>query len=125
VKFGHASIFVILLRANQKLAVNAASRGLRADALSFAERTLKLSENPPPQVTTVHTTQRGLSAMGLTYAALSRSPSRKPGDLELARSWLQRAADSWHEVQNKPEFAVPHRREMREVEMALAGIEKR
>ena len=124
-KFGHASVFVMLMRANQKLAINSVARGYRADALAFAERTLKLSENPPAKVAATHTTQRGLSAMGLTYAALHGSSLRKPGDQELARTWLQRAADAWHAVQDRAEFAVPHRREMREVETALENLEKR
>ena len=122
---GHASVYVMMLRANQKLAVNAVARGRRADALSFAERTLKLSENPPAKASGAHAAPRGLSAMGLTYAALARSPSRVPGDLELAKSWLQRAADAWHAAQAKPEFATPHRREMHEVETTLAELEKR
>ena len=115
----------MVLRANQKLAVNAVARGKRADAMAFAERTLKLSENPPPKASGAHALPRGMSAMGLTYAALYNSSSRKPGDLELARSWLQRAADAWHAAQDKPQFAAPHRREMREVEAVLASMEKR
>ena len=124
-KSGHAAVFVMLLRANQKLAVNAVARSKRADAVAFADRALRLAENPPAKVTAVHPTARGLSAMGLTYAALSRSAVRKRGDLELARSWLQRAADAWHAAKSKPEFAAPHRREMHEVEAALASLEKR
>jgi hypothetical protein len=63
--------------------------------------------------------------MGLTYAALLRSPVRQPGDRDNAVSWLRKAADAWHVAQSDPAFAAPHRREMREVEEALARIERR
>lgn len=63
--------------------------------------------------------------MGLTYAALLGSPVRQPGDREDALSWLRKAADTWHAAQSDPAFAAPHRREMREVEEALARIERR
>ena len=61
--------------------------------------------------------------MGLTYAALSRSPVRDPHDADDAQTWLQKAADAWHAAQSDPSFAPPHRREMRAVEEALAGLQ--
>ena len=54
-----------------------------------------------------------------------RSAVTEPGDNENAVSWLRKAADAWHAVQSDPAFAAPHRREMREVEDALAGIERK
>lgn len=62
--------------------------------------------------------------MGLTYAALLRSPVRDPHDADEAQAWLQKAADAWHAAQSDPSFAPPHRREMRAVEDALAGLQR-
>ena len=63
--------------------------------------------------------------MGLTYAALLRSPVREAGDRQDALSWLRKAAEAWHAAQSDAAFTAPHRREMREVENALARIERR
>jgi hypothetical protein len=63
--------------------------------------------------------------MGLTYAALLRSPVRQPGDRKDALSWLRKAADAWHAAQSDSALAAPDRREMREVEEALTRIERR
>jgi tetratricopeptide (TPR) repeat protein len=121
---GHASLFVMFMRANQRLALNAVARARRADALKFAERVLRASEDPSSTVPSVRAGPRGRSAMGLTYAALLNSPVTEPGDRENALLWLRKAADAWHAAQSDPAFAAPHRREMREVEEALARIER-
>jgi eukaryotic-like serine/threonine-protein kinase len=121
---GHASLFVLFMRANQRLALNAVARSRRADALKFAERALHAGEDPPADAPSVRAGPRGRSAMGLTYAALLDSPVRQPGDRENALSWLRKAADAWRVAQSDRAFAAPHRREMREVEDALARIER-
>jgi eukaryotic-like serine/threonine-protein kinase len=125
VALGHASLLVTFMRANQCLALNAVARARRADALAFAERALHTGENPPADVPSARAGPRARSTMGLTYAALLRSPVRQPGDRDNAVSWLRKAADAWHVAQSDPAFAAPHRREMREVEEALARIERR
>jgi hypothetical protein len=61
--------------------------------------------------------------MGLTYAALLQSPLRAPGDREQALSWLGKSVDAWRAGQAVPGFGAPHRREMREVEDALARVQ--
>jgi eukaryotic-like serine/threonine-protein kinase len=122
---GHASLFVMFMRANLRLALNASGLARRADALKFAERAFRTSEKPPTDAPSTRARPRGLSAMGLTYAALLNSPVRDPGDREHAVSWLRQAADAWHAAQSDPAFAAPHRREMREVEDALARLERR
>ena len=125
-KLGHASLLILYMRANQRLALNAVARARRADALTFAERALQTGEHPPADApSSARANARGRSAMGLTYAALLGSPVRQPDDREDALSWLRKAADTWHAAQSDPAFAAPHRREMREVEEALARIERR
>ena len=121
---GHASLFVMFMRANQRLALNAVARARRADALKFAELVLRASEAPPSNAPSVRAGPRGRSAMGLTYAALLNSRVTEQGDRQNALSWLRKAADAWHAAQSDPAFAAPHRREMREVEEALARIER-
>ena len=124
-KLGPASLLVIFMRANQRLALNAVARARRADALAFAERALHTEENRSADAPSVLAGPRGRSAMGLTYAALLRSPVRQPGDREEALFWLRQAAEAWHAAQSEPAFAAPHQREMREVEETLARIEGR
>ncbi len=58
--------------------------------------------------------------MGLTYAALMRSPLRLTSDREDALSWLGKSLDAWRASQSERGFGEPHRREMLEVEAALA-----
>jgi hypothetical protein len=67
----------------------------------------------------------GVSAMGLTYAALLRSSLREAGDLEEAVRWLRQSLDAWRAAQSMPGFGAPHRREMREVEETLARLDRR
>ena len=124
-KLGHASLLVLFMRSNQRLALNAVTRARRADALVFAERALHTRESPSADAPSVRAGPRGRSAMGLTYAALLRSPVRQPGDREDALSWLRKAADAWHAAQSDSALEAPDRREMREVEEALTRIERR
>jgi hypothetical protein len=55
----------------------------------------------------------------LTYAALMRSQVRSASDRDDALSWLGKSVDAWRASQSEPGFGEPHRREMREVELAL------
>jgi hypothetical protein len=58
--------------------------------------------------------------MGLTYAALLRSPFRAASDQKDALLWLGKGLEAWRASQSEPGFGEPHRREMHEVELALA-----
>ena len=78
-KLGHASLVVMFMRANQRLALNAVARGRRAEALAFAARVLETGEHPPTDASSARVVPRARSAMGLTYAALASSPVRAGG----------------------------------------------
>jgi tetratricopeptide (TPR) repeat protein len=117
---GHAALHILSIQANQRLAANAVLRGRRAEAIDYARRALQAGENPPPDSGNLRALPRGLAAMGLTYAALQRSRVGTASDRQDAVSWLTRSLDSWHASQSEPGFGEPHRREMHEVEMALA-----
>jgi hypothetical protein len=108
-----------------KLAQNSVSRGQRGEALEFARRAFEASTNLPHGSVSPFMAPRGLGAMGLTYAALARGPLRQAGDREQAVSWLHKSLDNWHKVEALPSYAAPHRREMQEVENALATLEHR
>jgi hypothetical protein len=125
VKQGNLTLFIMFMRANQRLALNAVARGRRTEALTFAGRVLEVGENPPTSAPSARAQPRARSAMGLTYAALASSRVGEPADREQARSWLKRALESWEAVRTDPAFAVPHQREMREIEEALARLERR
>jgi eukaryotic-like serine/threonine-protein kinase len=120
----NVSLVGVFIRANQRLALNAVARAHRADALSFAERALHAGEHGTANAPSVRGGPRGYSAMGLTYAALLRSPVRQPGDRQDALSWLRKAAEAWGAAQSDPAFTAVDQREMREVEDALARIER-
>jgi hypothetical protein len=124
-KLGHASLVVMFMRANQRLALNAVARGRRAEALAFAERVLETGEHPPTDASSARVLPRARSAMGLTFAALASSPVRQVGDREEALAWLHKALDAWKAAASDPAFAAPHQREMREVEEALTRLERR
>jgi eukaryotic-like serine/threonine-protein kinase len=119
---GHVSLYILFIQANQKLAFNAVARGRRGDALTFARRALRAGENHPPGSGPARGLPRGLAAMGLTYAALQRSPLREGGDREDALSWLGKSLEVWRASQSEPGFGEPHRREMGEVEVALNRV---
>ena len=121
---GSAASIIVFIRATGKLALNAVARSQRTEALDCARRALRAAESPPAGATPLRAVPRGLSAMGLTYAALLRSPLRSPGDREQALSWLGKSMDAWRASQSEPGFGAPHRREMREVEEALARVQQ-
>ena len=121
---GNSASVIVFIRATGKLALNAVARSRRGEALDAARRALRAAESPPAGASTLRAVPRGLSAMGLTYAALLRSPLRAAGDKEQALSWLGKSADAWRAGQAVPGFGAPHRREMREVEDALARVQQ-
>ena len=123
VKTGNRSFAAIFMLSERRLAVNAAARGQRAEALEFARSVLRSADVAAAEkVPAVAAKPRGLSAMGLTYAALLRSGVGQRGDRDEGRSWLTRALDAWRAVQSEPTFGAPHRCEMDEVEATLDGL---
>ena len=119
-KSGNVSFHILFIQANRKLALNAVARGHRGEALDFARRALDTGQHPPPGSGPLRALPRGLSAMALTYAALLRSPLQAATDRQDALMWLGKSLDAWHASQSEPGFGEPHRREMGEVELALA-----
>jgi tetratricopeptide (TPR) repeat protein/tRNA A-37 threonylcarbamoyl transferase component Bud32 len=119
---GHVSLRTLFIQTNKRLALNAVARGRRAEALDFGQRSLQAGENQPPGQGPTRLAQRGLSAIGLTYEALSRSRVRDVDDGDRAASWLAKALDAWRATQSEPGFGGPHLREMREVEEALTRV---
>ena len=119
-KSGHASLHILLIQSNQRLALNAVARGRRAEALEYAANALRAGENPPTGSGPLRALPRGLSAIGLTYAALMGSHLRTANDRKDALSWLGKSLDAWHASQSEPGFGEPHRSEMQDVELALA-----
>ena len=124
-KSGQIGFLTLVVLSDLKLAQNSVARGHRAEALEFSRRAFNASTELPHGAVSPFMEPRGLGAIGLTYAALARSPLRQTGDREQAVSWLQKSLDSWDKVQTLPTFAAPHRREMQEVEEALATLKHR
>ena len=120
-KSGQIGFMTLFVLSNLKVAQNSVARAHRGEALDFARRSFEASTNLPHGAVSPFMAPRGLGAMGLTYAALARSPLRHPGDQEQAVSWLHKSLDAWRQVN----FATTHQREMREVEDALAHLEHR
>jgi tetratricopeptide (TPR) repeat protein len=120
---GHAALFIMFMQANHKLALNAVVRGRRAEALEFARRAWQAGQNPPAGTGPLRALPRGLSAMALTYSALLSSPMRIVTDRDDALAWLRKSLDAWRATQAEPGFGEPHRREMGEVEHALARVQ--
>jgi tetratricopeptide (TPR) repeat protein len=118
-KSGHGSLHILFIHANQRLALNAVARGRRDEALEFAGRALHAGEDAPGSGP-LRALPRGLSAMGLTYAALLQSPLRAASDRNDALSWLGKSLDAWRASLSEPGLGEPHRREMHEVELAVA-----
>jgi serine/threonine protein kinase len=123
-KAGQAECLILYIQSSYKLAQNAVALGHREVALEFVQRALRASEAPPAGTASRLASARAVSAIGLTYAALSKSPLREPGDIERAQRWLGRSVDAWHAAQSDPWFSVDHQREMKEVEEALYQIDR-
>jgi tetratricopeptide (TPR) repeat protein len=124
-KSGQIGFPTLVVISNLKLAQNSVALAHRSQALEFAHRALEAGTNLPHGAVSPFMAPRGLGAMGLTYAALAHSPLRRAGDREQAVTWLHKSLDDWHQVQTQPSFGAPHRREMRDVEDALATFEHR
>jgi eukaryotic-like serine/threonine-protein kinase len=82
------------------------------DSVAIAEPSLKLGH-----ASLVVTFMRANQRLALNAVARGRRAE--------AVSWLRRAMDAWQAAASDPAFAAPHRREMREVEEALARLEGR
>ena len=119
---GHVVLINLFIQSNQKLAFNAIARGRRAEALAHARRGLDVGRENSTNGAAMRVLPRALSAMGLTYTALVRSPLRQAGDRDEAVAYLEQAADAWHASQAAPGFAAPHQREMHDVEETLARL---
>ena len=120
---GHAALYLLFIQIHHKLALNAVLRGHRAEALALARRAFEAGQNPPQGSGPLRALPRGLSAMALTYTALLRSPLRTSSDRQDALTWLGRSLESWRAAQAEPGFGDPHRREMHDVELALAAVQ--
>src|SRR5262249_34547543 len=121
---GQISFLTTFAVSNLRLAQISVARAQRLQALDYAQRALRNGTdraNSPASFVT----PRGLGAIGLTYAALSQSRVRQPGDREQAISWLHKSLEAWRQAQKTPGFSAPNQREMREVEAALAKLEHR
>jgi serine/threonine protein kinase len=124
-KSGENPFLGVFIGSNRKLALNAIAQGHRDAALDFGRRALEASAEAPPGVAVRFASPRALSAMGLIYAELLRSPLHQASDREQAISWLRKGVDGWHQVQTDPEFGALQQREMRATEEALAAVQNR
>ena len=88
-------------------------------------RRCDIGEDPPADAPSARAVPRGSFGDGVDLCGAAAQPRAAAGRPEQALSWLRKAADAWHAAQSDPAFAAPHRREMREVEEALARIERR
>jgi tetratricopeptide (TPR) repeat protein len=121
-KAGQAECLILYIQSSYKLAQNAVALGYRDRALEFAQRALRAGEAPPAGTASRLASARAVSAIGLTYAALSQSPLREPGDLQQAQLWLGRSLDAWRAVESDRESSVNQQREMKEVEETLYHV---
>lgn len=129
---GHSSALVALVAACRKLGEEAARRGDRVTSLSYARRAVEVSDpagaaaQDRPAALQRFLTPRGPAAIGLAYAGLARAANTDAGqardDRRLAELWLQKSLAAWRQVQSDPAFGPPHRREMHQVEAALAAL---
>ena len=66
--------------------------------------------------------------MGMVYAAFVRSrrdtAEQMREDRKLAVYWLERSLDVWRQLQSDPAFSPPQRKEMQQVEEALADMNR-
>jgi hypothetical protein len=75
---GNSTFVVLFITSTQRLALNAVAGGRRSDALELAHRALQCAQSAPPSALAASPMPRGLSTMGLTYAALLGSSLREP-----------------------------------------------
>ena len=117
----------------RKLGEEAARRGDREAGLTYAKRAMEItdpgaeSSKGRPADLQRFLTPRGFAAMGLVYAGLAgnRRGTAAREDARWARQWLEKSLNEWRLLRAHPSFAPPHRREMRQVETALAGLTER
>lgn len=121
-KAGQAECLILYIQSSYKLAQNAVALGYREEAVDFAQRALRAGEAPPAGTASRLASARAVSAIGLTYAALSQSPLSEPGDLAQAQLWLGRSLDAWRAAESDQGLSANHQREMKEVEAALYHI---
>jgi len=122
---GNSSSLILFVQSTRNVALASVGLGRRSDALTAARRALDVAQHPPAGASSsLRVVPRGLSAMGLTYAALFNSRLREQDDRQQARRWLRKSLDAWHASQSEPGFGAPHRLEMQDVEDALAGVEQ-
>ena len=126
---GQNSPLILQLAACRKLGEEAARRGDRETSLSFARRALEASDAPGrPAAVQRFLTPRGSAAMGLVYAGLAHSKTAPAAetreDRRQAELWLGKSLAAWREAQADPAFGPPHRREMQQVEAALAALKR-
>jgi tetratricopeptide (TPR) repeat protein len=125
---GSAVLTTILLC--RRLGEEAARRGDREAGLTYAKRALQLSDPSAvkgrPADLQRFITPRGFGAMGLAYAGLAgasvKGTAQSREDAIQARQWLEKSLTAWRAVQSHPSMSPSHRREVRQVETALAGL---
>lgn len=121
-KVGAVECLVLYIQSSSKLAQNAVALGHREEALQFAQRALRAGENPPAGITSRLALARAVSAMGLTYATLLKSPLREPGDRQQAQLWLGKSLDAWRAAEADDRFSPNNQRERKEIEETLGAI---
>ena len=121
-----------LIGVHEKVALEAARRGDRETALFHAQRAFRISDAAGPLAkgrspgVQRQLTPRGTAAMGLVYALLAggKQGGVAREDALQAVNWLQSSLVSWRELQSDPAFTPPQRKEMQQVEAALAALKK-
>jgi hypothetical protein len=123
---------VTLVSVCVKLGRDAAQRGDRESSLGYARRALNLSDpsspsaKARPEILQRFLTPRGPTAMGLVYADLARVTNalhdQARTDRAEAIEWLEKSLTAWRRVEADPAFAPTRRKEMQQVETALASL---
>ena len=131
---GQGSPVVTLVSVCVKLGRDAARRGDRESGLRYAQRALDLSDpaspaaKSRPDILQRFLTPRGPTAMGLVYADLARLRTalrdQARADRAAAAGWLEKGLAAWRKVESDPAFAPSRRKEMQQVEAALANLKK-
>jgi serine/threonine protein kinase len=124
---GSGSSVITAVALCRKLGEEAAARGDRRSAVTYAQRALQISDPSDPTAKgrpadlQRFLTPRGFAAMGLVHARIART-LRSSADTNEARPWLEKSLAAWRAVQTHPSFSPPHRREMQQVEAALSTL---
>jgi tetratricopeptide (TPR) repeat protein len=131
---GQGSPVVTLVSVSIKLARDAARRGDRESSLTDARRALDVTDpssaaaRKRPDILQRFLTPRGPTAMGLVYADLARVRNtlrdQAQKDRADALEWLEKSLAGWRKVESDPAFAPSRRKEMQQVEIALASLQK-